>query len=169
MDTARLIRSLERSADVVPALVEGLDAGDARQRGPDGAWSIVEIISHLADEEVEDFRTRVERTLRDANEAWPPIDPEGVAVERRYNDNDLAESVARFVRERRASVEWLRSLSAPDWEATYRHPQGPLRAGDVLASWVAHDHLHLRQLAKRQYELTVRHGAPYRAAYAGPW
>lgn len=139
-------------------------------RYPGGAWSILEIINHLVDEEVEDFRARLELTLCSPGAPWPPIDPERWAVERRYNERDVDESVARFVSERGRSIAWLRGMHGPDWSATHVHPRiGPIRAGDLLASWAAHDALHLRQISKRLYELARRDCEGYSAQYAGEW
>ena len=89
VETRNLIGSLERFADILPNMVRGVSTDDARWRPADGAWSILEIVAHLADEEVHDFRARVELTLRDPTAPWPPIDPETWAIERRYNDDDL--------------------------------------------------------------------------------
>lgn len=170
MDAPALIARLEAFAATLPAAVGGLTAEAARRKPPSGAWSVLEIVNHLADEEVLDFRTRVELTLRDPSLLWPPIDPPAWAVERRYNERDLGESVARFAQERRVSVAWLRSLVNPDWSRAYQHPKaGPLAAGDLLASWAAHDALHLRQIAKRLYELAERDGGGARVGYAGNW
>ena len=46
---------------------------------------------------------------------------------------------------------------------------GGLSAGDLLASWAAHDWLHLRQIAKRRHELTARDAGKFSIAYAGRW
>lgn len=165
-----LIDTLRRFPDVLEAAVHGIEPGNAAARSPSGAWSIVEIVAHLADEEIEDFRTRLRSTLEDPQRPWPPIDPEGVAAERRYNERDLAAEVARFREQRTASVAWLDGLHAPDWSRAYEHPSvGPLRAGDLLASWAAHDQLHLRQIAKRRYELVCRAAEPFKTDYAGSW
>ena len=173
MNQKRLIDSLESFADVLPAVVRDVSDNDARWRPPpppDGAWSILEIVTHMADEEVDDFRRRVELTLGDASAPWPPIDPEGWAVERRYNEGELETALERFLSERRASITWLRGLDAPDFSATHEHPHlCPLRAGDVFVAWVAHDALHLRQIAKRMYQMTQRDGGEYSADYAGTW
>lgn len=170
MNADALIRRLESFADALPAVVTSMDAADARWKPPSGAWSVLEIVNHLADEEVEDFRQRLELTLRDPARRWPSIDPETAAVERRYNERDLNESVRRFVSERRKSIEWLHGLKEPDWHATHEHKKlGPVMAGAILASWAAHDDLHLRQIAKRLYELNNRDGQPYGTEYAGEW
>ncbi len=125
---------------------------------------------HMADEEVEDFRPRLERTLRDPRLEWPAIDPEESAVRRRYNEGDLDEAVGRFVSARRESVKWLGDLRDPEWSSTHHHTVlGDLRGGDLLAAWVAHDALHLRQIAKRLYQMTGRDAGEFTTAYAGPW
>src|ERR1051325_2728491 len=163
MDTDRIILRLERFPQVLQALVAGLSVEEVRWKPPPGAWSILEVVCHLGDEEVDDFRARVFSTLRDPADPWPSIDPERVASERRYNEQDLAGAAERFVTERRRSIEVLRALADPDWSRAYVHPKaGPIAAGDVLASWAAHDALHLRQIAKRLWELAGRDGAPYR-------
>ncbi len=170
MQLAVLIERMERTPATLDALLDGLTEEDARRRSQTGAWSIVEIVNHLADEEVEDFRTRVRMTLEDPSRAWPGIDPEGVAIERRYNERDLGETLQRFASERSESIVWLRSLKDPDWDRTYHHRSiGELRAGDVMVSWAAHDQLHLRQIAKRLFELAQRDGSGYSVAYAGSW
>ena len=170
MDATALIDRLERFADVLPEVVGGLSPEDARWRPDENSWSILEIVTHLADEEVEDFRRRVELTLRDPDAPWPPIDPAGWAVERRYNEGSLADVLERWVAARRASVQWLRGLRDPDWAKTHQHPTlGSMRAGEVLVAWVAHDALHLRQVAKRLYQMTKRDGGEYPPDYAGSW
>lgn len=170
MNPIPLITRLERFSRVLPPLVENLPDEDARFKPPSGAWSILEIVCHLGDEEVEDFRARLRMTLETPGKEWPKIDPEGAARVRKYNEQDLAKALDRFVRERSASIEWLRSLRNPDWNLAYVHPKfGPQTAGMLLASWPAHDALHLRQIAKRLYELAARDGAPHTVGYAGEW
>jgi hypothetical protein len=163
---------MARTPASLRALLTNLPTADARWRPPSGAWSILEILCHLCDEEVDDFRTRVESTLRDPAAAWNPIDPEGAARERRYNEQDPGAALARFEAERAKSIAWLRSLRSPDWTRAHTHAKigFPLSAADLLASWAAHDALHIRQIAKRLYELAQRDGGPgVSVKYAGEW
>lgn len=165
-----LIDRLQRTGDALCAAVASFDPEEARARGPAGQWCALEIICHLCDEEVRDFRARVQSTLTDSSEAWPPTDPEAWPALYKYMEQDLAERTAFFARERAVSITWLRSLRDPDWSTAYVHPRvGPVPAGDLLTSWAAHDALHLRQLAKRLFELSGRDGAPYGTRYAGEW
>lgn len=170
MEFEKLVASLERFGKILPALVADTSTEDASWKPETGGWSILEVVCHLADEETEDFRKRVRMTLAEPTKTWPSIDPEGVALERKYNQQNLPTVVERFVRERESSVAWLKNLNQPNWENAYLDPQfGPISAGVVMASWAVHDQLHLRQIAKRMFELNVRDGAPYPTDYAGQW
>ncbi len=163
------IGALERFPATLRAALAGVTEAEARHRSPSGAWSIVEIVNHLADEEVDDFPRRLLLILENPQQDWPPIDPEGWARERDYQSRDLAQSLDRFAHLRAASVEWLRSLQDPDWSTTKHDPRGSMSARDMLASWLAHDMLHLRQVAKRMWELAEVRTGGGATAYAGPW
>jgi hypothetical protein len=170
MQTPHLIHSLERFPKTLFALI-GTLADDAwRYKPGSGNWSILEIVCHLRDEEIEDFRARIRSTLDDPNRPWPKIDPVQAAVDRNYQQQAPAEVLGKFMQERATSLEWLRSLSSVDWNTAYKHPKiGDIPAGLLLGSWAAHDLLHLRQITKRLYELTRRTAAPYPIDYAGEW
>lgn len=161
---------MESFPAALASAIAGLSDDDARWKPPSGAWSVLEIVCHLADEEAEDFRVRVLSTLKDPSKPWPGIDPEGSVAERRSNEKTLAVELGRFTRERAESIRLLRELSEPDWDRTYHHPSiGDLRAGDLMVSWAAHDMLHLRQIAKRRFERISDAGCPFQTTYAGTW
>jgi hypothetical protein len=89
---------------------------------------------------------------------------------RRYNESELEDRLGALERERVLSVSWLRSLREPDWSRTHALRQGgALSAGDILASWAAHDALHLRQIAHRLFQIVQRDAGNFRTAYAGEW
>ncbi len=166
-----LIRRLETNALMFDALTRGVSEEQARWRPEPGSWTLLEVVNHLADEEVEDFRQRVDLTLHRPDEPWPPIDPAAWVVERRYNERALAESVERLLARRDRSLRWLGRLERPDWSRSYTHPphQG-MRASDLLASWVAHDYIHIRQLVRLHRDYMVRCLAPdLETGYAGRW
>ncbi len=167
---AAIVDRLEANAEVFGALVHGVSPVQAVWRPAPDRWSILEVACHLADEEVEDFRTRVDYALHRPGESWPPIDPEGWVAERGYAGRDLQGETARFVGLRAESVAWLRGLEAPDWTAGGTHPRlGPLDAGALLANWLAHDLIHVRQITRlhRQYLEAELPAAPL--DYAGRW
>jgi hypothetical protein len=63
----------------------------------------------------------------------------------------------------------LCKLSALNWEATYETSFGPISAGDLLAAWVAHHLLHMRQLVELHWAYTMADLQPYKVDYAGVW
>jgi len=165
-----IIDRLRANAAVISHLVAGVGDEQARWKPEPPKWSILEVTTHLADEEVEDFRSRVDAALHRPDAAWDPIDPQGWAVARRYNEGTLSVALDRFLSGRKESVEWLEGLGAPDWRLAHDHPRfGPIRAGDLLTSWVAHDCIHIRQLNRLQREFLVASVSGFSPEYAGRW
>ena len=167
------IAQLAAQADSIRQLCAGVGLEQARWRPDADCWSLLEVINHLADEERADFRTRLDYLLHRPGEPWPPIDPGAWVQQRQYNQRDLAESLERFSALRADSLDWLRSLRAlraPDLDRSEPSPRGGrFHAGDMLAAWVAHDLLHLRQLVELHFAWTAQQLQPYSVAYAGDW
>lgn len=170
MELEQITATMQANAQRIAGLVAGVGEVQACWKPDVASWSILEVVNHLLDEEREDFRVRIDYTLHRPDEAWPPIDPGGWVTTRRYNERDLDASLAAFMAERQHSLDWLRSLTAPDWETSAMAPWGePFAAGNLLAAWVAHDLLHLRQLVELHYAWTTAALAPYTVIYAGDW
>lgn len=164
------IAQLAAQADSIRQLCAGVSERQARWRPAAERWSLLEVINHLADLERDDFRTRLDYLLHRPREPWPPIDPGAWVQERSYNQRDLAESLERFSAARRESLVWLRALGSPDLTRSEPAPWGgQFHAGDMLAAWVAHDLLHMRQLIELHYAWTQAQLQPYSVGYAGDW
>ena len=170
MDLKNLVISLRNFSQLLTAQVAGVSAADARWKPPSMDWSILEIVCHLVDEEQDDFPLRLRMTLENEGGIRPSINPELTAVDRKYNEQDLNQKVNEFCHLRAASLDWLEGLRTPDWQASYAHPHlGTLQAGDIFAAWAAHDQLHVRQIAKRKYEMIRRDAGNFSVDYAGGW
>lgn len=169
MDIGRMITQMGQTEQAIQALTEGLADVQVRWRPDPEAWSILEVINHLYDEEREDFRTRLDYLLHRPGETAPPIDPQGWVTARKYNTRELKASLAAFSLERKRSIAWLKSLSSPDFDSFIEAPFGRITAGDMLAAWVSHDLLHLRQLVELRYAYGRTLTAPYVPDYAGEW
>jgi hypothetical protein len=170
VEVSTAIQRFEHNLQAIHALVAGVDDRQARWKPAPDEWSILEVIHHLYDEEREDFRPRLDLTLHHPDLPWPPNDPVAKVAERRYNEQDLREILSAFQHERAASMAWLGTLHAPDWKRSHTLAQvGTLRAGDLLVSWLAHDILHLRQLAELHYHYITHLAQPYEVDYAGEW
>lgn len=169
MDLEYFITELACNAETIRSLVQSVSVERARWKPGPEQWSILEVINHLHDEEVEDFWAHLDLILHRPLERWPSIDPEDWVTQRQYNQREAGRSLDAFLAARRASLVWLQGLDRPDWDAAYAAPFGPLTAGDLLVSWAAHDLLHLRQIVELHYAYIASVTAPYRVAYAGAW
>jgi len=161
-------RELARLPMVLETLLAGLDEAAARTRPAADEWSPVEILCHLRDEETEDFGARL-RVIVDGAGDFAPIDPERWAEERRYRDASLPGVLEALRARRQASLDLLASVSPDTLTGSRPHKRlGSLSGQDILAAWVAHDRIHLVQLAGTLARIWALRWTPLRTEYAGP-
>jgi hypothetical protein len=169
MNVDILFQELRNSTEMIRSLLAGITQEEAQIKPDEGSWSVLEVVCHLCDEEREDFREHLDFILHRQAEEWHVIDPQSWVTERKYNQQPFAEMRNRFFAERDKSLDWLKGLSSTDWETTYTSQFGSMRAGDMLASWVAHDNLHIRQLVELRRSRIESITQPYEIEYAGDW
>ena len=169
MEFSALYQELQQSTEMIRALVSGVTPEAARRKPSAAAWSMLEVVCHLYDEEREDFREHLDFILHRPHEAWHRIDPEGWVTERKYNEQNFAEMQEKFFGEREKSFGWLNGLLDPDWEKTYTTEYRTISAGEMFACWVAHDNLHIRQLVELRRRRLENITTPYNLEYAGDW
>jgi hypothetical protein len=169
MDVDYFTSLMARNAERIRVMVQGVPDQQARWKPDPASWSMMEVIAHLYDEEREDFRVRLDFILHRPDQPWPGIDPEGWVTERGYNQWDFEETLNGFLAARQDSIAWLKGLSQPNWDAVAEPPFAKLKAGDMFASWVAHDLLAMRQLVELHWAFTTSKLKPYRVGYAGDW
>ncbi len=169
MDFDGLYLELVDSTNMIMALLAGMSEEEAKVKPDAGSWSVLEVICHLYDEEREDFREHLDFILHRQEQTWHPIDPERWVTERKYNEQNLREMKEKFFGERSKSLDWLKGLEGADWDISYTTPWRTMTAGDMFASWVAHDNLHLRQLVELRRVHIERITKPYIVEYAGDW
>ncbi len=168
MNHEKIKEHLRINSDVFKYLFQTVSDEQARWKPGRDRWSILEVNNHLYDEEREDFRKRLELVLNNPEDPWPPIDPEGWVVQRKYNDQNLKRSLQNFFNEREKSLLWLDTLDLPDWQATYRHPEmGPMSAELILANWLAHDLFHIRQVSDLHFAYLTEGVKPVSLDYSG--
>jgi hypothetical protein len=164
-----LYQELISSTEMIRALLAGVGEEEARIKPSQGSWSILEVVCHLYDEEREDFREHLDFILHRQHEDWRPIAPQAWVKTRKYNQRDFKAVKAGFFRERKKSLVWLKGLKNADWKTEYKSKWGTMTAGDMFASWVAHDNLHIRQLVELRRARIERVSKPYHIQYAGDW
>ena len=170
MDRESLDRLIAQHATFPQALARFVDAVPdhvLRAHETDARWSPLEILAHLLDEEIEDFRPRAQAAAG-GGRIEKAIDPARWVVERAYNSKDPAAVLRDFAAERRRSCDWLRSIDVAVLDRSLEHAQlGTMRCGDFVAAWRMHDLLHLRQLSTALAVLGARGLAGWRIDYAG--
>ena len=169
MNLDYIVDSMATNAVIFESLIKGIDAEQAGWKPTPDEWSILEVVNHLCDEEREDFRKRLELVLTNPTLPWPPIAPREWVTTRAYSERNLDESLSNFLSERQKSLAWLRSLREPNLESHHERETGSLCAGDLLASWLAHDFLHIRQLTRLHWQHLTANAKPFQTDYAGPW
>jgi len=169
MEFTILYQELVNSTEMIRSLLAGISKEEAQYKPSQDTWSILEVTCHLYDEEREDFREHLDFILHRQNEEWHQIEPQAWVTNRKYNEQDFVETQKKFFAERNKSLEWLKDLADADWETACATKFGSMKAGEMLASWIAHDNLHIRQLVELRRSFIESITKPYNIEYAGDW
>jgi hypothetical protein len=157
---------LERTPNVLRALLVGLpDAWTQQNEGPE-TWSPREVVGHLIEGERSDWIPRARIVLAQGpNTSFTPFDR--TAHQRSMNVGaPVSDLVEIFARMRVDNLATLRAwkLTPAQLELTGVHPEfGSVTLKQHLSTWVAHDLGHLVQISRtmaRQYHDAV---GPWRA------
>lgn len=169
MQVNYIIRQLDLNKGAFEKLLTVTEPEQALWKPAPDKWCLLEIICHLVDEEAFDFRTRVNTALYPDKYPFVSIDPVGWVTEKRYMEQDYEDKVNEWLDEREKSLHWLQSLNAPNWQSHLTHPDlGNMSAMRFLANWLAHDHIHIRQILKVK-QAYLAHITGENLSYAGNW
>jgi len=164
-----IVEELDRNKQVFEDLLSGFGNDMITWSPAPGKWNLLEIICHLCDEEKEDFRVRVKLVLTSPATDFPAIDPVAWVTERKYAEQDFEDKIVEFLEERSKSVAWLNSLRTAKWTNAYQHPKlGLLSAELLLANWLEHDLLHIRQIINLKHAY-LKEQSGVDLSYAGNW
>jgi hypothetical protein len=145
-DDSRLV-ALSAYTDRIEELAEvfaDANAGDGelldRRPAPE-AWSVAEVLHHLADAELlASYRLR--RMLTEDRPTWEPFDADAHAAALAYDARPAADALTLVLSLRHVNTRLLASLSPEQWARTAIHPT----AGELdVAAWVAREADHLAQ------------------------
>ena len=163
----QLINRLETNITVFNSLLNNRDKNEYFFKPKPQEWSMIQVLSHLVDEEKFDFRTRVFSVLNNPEEPLPAFDPVMTLESKSFVEEDYNELLDQFMDERIKTVAMLRALEKPNWQNAFQHPkEGPLTAGFFLTNWVAHDIIHIQQLNRLAYQYLKTY-AKTELGYAG--
>lgn len=137
----------DRVADAVTHLSEN---AARRPEGP-GAWSVLQVVRHLADSEVV-YGYRLRAIVAAGPDAEPPIPgyaQEAWADRLSYHRGTLAEAVEDYAAGRRMTIRFLKALDDDAWERAGRHSErGRETVRRIVTLLAGHDIGHEQQIAR---------------------
>ena len=140
---------LRKTPTVVGYLLQTSPTPDlTRYRDGGKGWTFLEVLCHLRD-----FETIfLERARLLMTQEYPDIlhpDPDEMAAERRYNEQEPQAVYDEWVERREQFLSYLGDLEDDDWERAGRHPRrGRYSINDVLIVAAWHDTNHIEQMVR---------------------
>lgn len=127
------------------------NAGDGElldRRPAEDAWSVAEVLHHLADAEMRQS-LRLRQMLAEDEPVWPSWDPDAYAAVLGYDERPAADALTLILALRHVNVRLLASMSPELWSRTAVHP---VHGVVDVAGWVriADEHLALHVLQARR-------------------
>src|SRR3954447_22598375 len=155
---------LRRTPDALRAMLSGLPA--EWLAGPESAdaWSPYQGFGHLLHIEQSDWMDRPRVILEHGtSRVFEPVDREAGFA--RFRGWPLADILEKFAATRRANLDELATLVAPDeLDRRGRHPDfGEVTLAQLLATWVVHDLNHVNQIVKTMAKDYTDAVGPWRA------
>jgi hypothetical protein len=142
-------------------------AASAVAPGPDGGFSFLEQVWHLADLEERGYGERVRRILREERPALADFDGAREAAEGRYRERELAAGLAAFRRAREANLAALRAVAEAHWSRpAMQDGVGALTLADVPRMMAEHDASHRAEVRELLGEAPPGAEAPRRSSAA---
>jgi hypothetical protein len=140
---------LDKSLKVVNYLISTASPTDLTTFRDGGTgWTVLEVLCHLRDFEAVFFE-RARLTIEQEYPDLPFPDPPLLAIERRYNEQDVRTVFGEWAATRADHLDYLAGLAEEDWERAGNHPtrgRFTLHDGLLLAAW--HDMNHTEQMVK---------------------
>lgn len=134
------------TACAIAHLVQGLPQAQLGARPAPGKWSVVEIIAHLAEDElVASWRYR--QMLERPGCALPGFDQDKWAAYGRYAEWSPQEALELFRLLRNGNLRMLGSLNSEEWMRFGHHAErGPITVRSLAVHMAGHDLNHLEQI-----------------------
>lgn len=148
----RHIRLMQDTLGILNNVLDGVSQENAttlRDRNDgDQGWTVLETLCHLRDYDVI-FQQRVRTMLAQDYPRLPGYDQAALAIERRYNEQNLSQVCAELNVSRMSFVELFRSLADQQWERAGVHPErGHFTMTDACAQVGTHEVIHIEQITR---------------------
>jgi hypothetical protein len=133
---------------VLLRLIAGVAAQELKRHPAPGKWSVVEIIAHLADDEIA-TSWRYRQMIQYNGERLLGFDQDEWARLGTYNSWEANDALELFRRLREANLRMLAGLSAKEWERAGHHTErGRMTVRELARHMAAHDMNHIEQIRR---------------------
>lgn len=134
--------------EVIASMIEGLPEARLRQRPEPQKWSIVEIVAHLAEDElVTSWRYR--QMIETPGCALAGFDQDLWEQIGKYRTWSMDEALGMFRLLRQANLRMLQGLSPEQWQAFGVHAErGRITVQDLARHMAGHDLNHVEQIRR---------------------
>ena len=148
-DLQKSLQILERTPEVLQALLQKLPEEWTHQNEGEATWSPYDILGHLIHGEETDWVVRTDLILSHSKEPFTPFDR--FAQFEKSKGKSLQELLDQFRALRMANLAKIRgfNISSSDLALTGIHPGlGEVSLKNLLATWTAHDLSHISQITR---------------------
>ncbi|PKO07674.1 MAG: hypothetical protein CVU41_00430 [Chloroflexi bacterium HGW-Chloroflexi-3] len=120
-----------------------------KQRSKADEWSLIEIISHMADVDEEVNIPRIQMITSEGNPFIEAALTDQWADEREYILNNPEKELLRFIHNRVSLIGMIESLTPQQWNKSINHAIfGPTPTSELIKFIVQHDRIHINQMVK---------------------
>lgn len=144
-----LLAELEAMPRYLELTFAGLGAEQITRPGPDGLFSPVEQVWHLADLERDGFGARIDRLRSEQDPHLPDFDGAAVAAARGYRSLSIDSGLSAFRAARADNVRKLRALADDEWvRSGTQDGVGRVSLCDIPSMVRQHDAAHKQEIAR---------------------
>lgn len=137
-----------QTAEILAELIAGASKTRLTTPPGKGKWSVAEIVAHLAEDEIA-TAWRYRQMVEHSGIGLAGFDQDMWSRMGNYAARDPQESLLLFRLLRKANLEFLRGLSAGEWECFGIHAErGRITVRDLAIHMAGHDANHLEQIRR---------------------
>jgi hypothetical protein len=151
LERQEALRTLASMKNFLDASFASLTHDEARAQGPEGAFSPVEQVWHLADLEREGFGERIRRLQSEEGPSLPDFDGARIAAERHYRSLSFEEGLRAFEAARLANIALFLTLTPEAWaRGGTQEGVGAVTLCDMPELMRQHDEAHRAEIREWQ-------------------
>ena len=156
-DLPALLAELKKTPMAIVRLIEGLTPGELAWKPGPASFSLLENVCHLRDIEREGYLVRLRRLREERRPHLADFDGDRLAVERRYNEQEIMPAWDAFVAARKIAMKAVADAGDDDLarEGTM-DPVGHVTLGSMLRMMLGHDTGHLEQMRELRERLLAQ-------------